>query len=294
MNEKHLVIVSGMSGAGKTVAIQAFEDMGYFCIDNLPPTMLKMFFKMIQKSNDVDNVAVVIDVRARMFFEEISSVLADLENAPNIKFDVLFLDANDDELVARYKETRRNHPLAENGLITVGIEAERVALDPLKKSSQIVIDTSGISPRQLREELGSIFKKNKESKFHVEVVSFGYKYGLPKDADIVMDVRFLPNPHYIPELRPLTGNDEAVRDFVMSFDETQIFYAKFLEMIEMLLPAYIKEGKTSLTIAIGCTGGQHRSVAIANRLYADVLERGYIAHNHQRDAGKRKETVNRS
>jgi UPF0042 nucleotide-binding protein len=180
-------------------------------------------------------------------------------------------------------------------MVSDGISREREALQDLKNLSQMVIDTSGISPRELREEINNIFSgTTAEKKFHIEVVAFGYKYGLPADSDLVMDVRFLPNPHYIPELREKTGNDAEVYNYVMGFGETQEFYKRYLDLIELLIPAYIKEGKSSLTIAIGCTGGQHRSVAIANRLYNDLLNDGYNVNNHQRDAKKRKETVNRS
>ena len=288
-----LVIITGMSGAGKTVAIQSFEDMGYFCIDNMPPNLIPKFWELIKESGKVTKMALVVDLRSRSFFEEIQNMLVEIENTDFIDTSILFLDASDEELVARYKETRRTHPMAMNGLVTEGIRKERAILNDLKMQASVIIDTTTLTPRQLREKINQTFKTKGDQGFRIEFVSFGFKYGLPIDSDIVMDVRFLPNPHYIPELRPLTGKDQPVYDYVMSFDETELFYNKFLDLLQTVLPGYIKEGKSSLTIAIGCTGGQHRSVALTERLSGALKENNKVNVTH-RDKDKRKETVNRS
>ena len=288
-----LVIITGMSGAGKTVAIQSFEDMGYFCIDNMPPNLIPKFWELIKESGKVTKMALVVDLRSRSFFEEIQNMLVEIENTDFIDTSILFLDASDEELVARYKETRRTHPMAMNGLVTEGIRKERAILNDLKVQASVIIDTTTLTPRQLREKINQTFKTKGDQGFRIEFVSFGFKYGLPIDSDIVMDVRFLPNPHYIPELRPLTGKDQPVYDYVMSFDETELFYNKFLDLLQTVLPGYIKEGKSSLTIAIGCTGGQHRSVALTERL-SGALKENYKVNVTHRDKDKRKETVNRS
>ena len=288
-----LVIITGMSGAGKTVAIQSFEDMGYFCIDNMPPNLIPKFWELIKESGKVTKMALVVDLRSRSFFEEIQNMLVEIENTDFIDTSILFLDASDEELVARYKETRRTHPMAMNGLVTEGIRKERAILNDLKMQASVIIDTTTLTPRQLREKINQTFKTKGDQGFRIEFVSFGFKYGLPIDSDIVMDVRFLPNPHYIPELRPLTGKDQPVYDYVMSFDETELFYNKFLDLLQTVLPGYIKEGKSSLTIAIGCTGGQHRSVALTERLSV-ALKENYKVNVTHRDKDKRKETVNRS
>ena len=288
-----LVIITGMSGAGKTVAIQSFEDMGYLCIDNMPPNLIPKFWELIKESGKVTKMALVVDLRSRSFFEEIQNMLVEIENTDFIDTSILFLDASDEELVARYKETRRTHPMAMNGLVTEGIRKERAILNDLKMQASVIIDTTTLTPRQLREKINQTFKTKGDQGFRIEFVSFGFKYGLPIDSDIVMDVRFLPNPHYIPELRPLTGKDQPVYDYVMSFDETELFYNKFLDLLQTVLPGYIKEGKSSLTIAIGCTGGQHRSVALTERL-SGALKENYKVNVTHRDKDKRKETVNRS
>lgn len=289
-----LVIITGMSGAGKTVAIQSFEDMGYFCVDNMPPSLIPKFWELIRESGKVTKIALVVDLRSRSFFDEIQNMLAEIENTQLIDTKILFLDASDVELVSRYKETRRVHPMAMDGLVTEGIRKERAILEDLKVKASLVIDTTTLTPRQLREKINQEFRHNNESGFRVEMVSFGFKYSLPIDADIVMDVRFLPNPHYIPELRPLTGCDKPVYDYVMSFEQTEKFYQSFSQLLLQIMPGYIKEGKSSLTIAIGCTGGQHRSVALTNRVGECLKENGYTVNTTHRDKDKRKETVNRS
>lgn len=288
-----LVIITGMSGAGKTVAIQSFEDLGYFCIDNMPPNLIPKFWELIKESGKITKIALVVDLRSRSFFEEIQAMLVEIENTAFISTRVLFLDASDSELVSRYKETRRTHPLAMDGLITEGIRKERAVLEELKADASIVIDTTELSPRQLREKINEEFRSSNDAGFRIEMVSFGYKYGLPIDADIVMDVRFLPNPHYIAELRPLTGLEEPVYDYVMSFSSTENFYQRFLSLLQSILPGYVEEGKSNLLVAIGCTGGQHRSVALTQRI-GEALAQDYKVNITHRDKAKRKETVNRS
>ncbi|BAK94633.1 RNase adapter RapZ [Tetragenococcus halophilus] len=288
-----LVIITGMSGAGKTVAIQSFEDLGYFCIDNMPPNLIPKFWELIKESGKITKIALVVDLRSRSFFEEIQAMLVEIENTAFINTRVLFLDASDSELVSRYKETRRTHPLAMDGLITEGIRKERAVLEELKADASIVIDTTELSPRQLREKINEEFRSSNDAGFRIEMVSFGYKYGLPIDADIVMDVRFLPNPHYIAELRPLTGLEEPVYDYVMSFSSTENFYQRFLSLLQSILPGYVEEGKSNLLVAIGCTGGQHRSVALTQRI-GEALAQDYKVNITHRDKAKRKETVNRS
>ena len=289
-----LVIITGMSGAGKTVAVQSFEDLGYFCIDNMPPTLLPTFWELVKESGKISLIALVIDLRSRDFFNEVDSLIATLDNTQLVTTRIIFLDSSDSVLVSRYKETRRNHPLAPDGRVSDGIARERELLMDLRTRAQIIIDTSDISPRQLRERLIKDFATKDYQTFHVEVMSFGFKYGVPIDADIIWDVRFLPNPHYIPELRPQTGMDAPVYDYVMKQPETQAFYSKLIDVIEFCLPGYKKEGKSSVTIAIGCTGGKHRSVAIAERIANHLKTDNYAVNISHRDYMKKKETVNRS
>ena len=290
----HLVIVTGMSGAGKTVAIQSFEDLGYFTIDNMPPTLVPKFLQLVETTQDNDKIAMVVDMRSRSFFSEIQQVLDEIENNDGLDFKILFLDAADTELVARYKETRRSHPLAADGRILDGIKLERELLAPLKNMSQNVVDTTDLTPRALRKTISEHFSDStKLQSFRVEVVSFGFKYGIPLDEDLVFDVRFLPNPYYQPELRNQTGLDKAVYDYVMNHTESEEFYQHLVALIKPILPGYKKEGKSVLTIAVGCTGGQHRSVAFAQRL-ADDLANDWTVHSSHRDKDRRKETVNRS
>ena len=289
-----LVIITGMSGAGKTVAVQSFEDLGYFCIDNMPPTLLPTFWELVKESGKISRIALVIDLRSRDFFNEVDSLIATLDNTQLVTTRIIFLDSSDSVLVSRYKETRRNHPLAPDGRVSDGIARERELLMDLRTRAQVIIDTSDISPRQLRERLIKDFATKDYQTFHVEVMSFGFKYGVPIDADIIWDVRFLPNPHYIPELRPQTGMDAPVYDYVMKQPETQAFYSKLIDVIEFCLPGYKKEGKSSVTIAIGCTGGKHRSVAIAERIANHLKTDNYAVNISHRDYMKKKETVNRS
>ncbi|EGJ27629.1 RNase adapter RapZ [Streptococcus porcinus] len=293
-NKIDLVIVTGMSGAGKTVAIQSFEDLGYFTIDNMPPTLVPKFLEIIGQTNEYERVALVVDMRSRSFFKEINAILDQIERKQSITFRILFLDATDNELVSRYKETRRSHPLAPDGRVMDGIKLERELLAPLKSMSQNVVDTSELTPRQLRQTISDQFSSASNTvSFRVEVMSFGFKYGIPLDADLVFDVRFLPNPYYIADLREKTGLDQEVYDYVMEHQESEDFFQNLVQLILPILPGYKREGKSLLTIAIGCTGGQHRSVAFAHRLAERIKEEWPINESH-RDKDKRKETVNRS
>ena len=294
VDQLELVVITGMSGAGKTVAMQSFEDMGYFCVDNMPPSLLPKFWELVKESGKITKIALVIDLRSRAFFDEIMSAIGGLDNTSFITTKILFLEASDDALVSRYKETRRTHPLAGEGRIYDGIIAERRLLQDIKTRSQKVIDTTNLSPRQLREEIMQAFSTGQEGVFTIQVMSFGFKYGLPIDADVVMDVRFLPNPHYIPELRPLTGLDEPVYDYVMSQTEAKTFYHKLMDLLDFSIPGYKKEGKSSVTIAIGCTGGQHRSVAFAERIGRELLSDSYNVKISHRDKDRRKEGNGRS
>ncbi|WP_124058226.1 RNase adapter RapZ [Vaginisenegalia massiliensis] len=284
-----LVIITGMSGAGKTVAVQSFEDLGYYCIDNMPPNLLPTFWELVKESGKITKIALVIDLRSRDFFNELENVISAMDNTQFITTRIVFLEANDQALVSRYKESRRNHPLAVEGRILEGIQKERELLMDLRARASIIFDTSKMSPRELRSQITQKFSKGDENGFHVEIVSFGFKYGAPIDADVMMDVRFLPNPHYIAELRPKTGLDPEVYEYVMKQSETQQFYTKFVELIEICLPGYKKEGKSSVTIAIGCTGGQHRSIALAERLANHLKNDHYKVNISHRDRYKKKE-----
>ena len=294
VDQLELVVITGMSGAGKTVAMQSFEDMGYFCVDNMPPSLLPKFWELVKESGKITKIALVIDLRSRAFFDEIMSAIAGLDNTSFITTKILFLEASDDALVSRYKETRRTHPLAGEGRIYDGIIAERRLLQDIKTRAQKVIDTTNLSPRKLREEIMQAFSTGTEGVFTIQVMSFGFKYGIPIDADVVMDVRFLPNPHYIAELRPLTGLDEPVYDYVMSQPEAKTFYHKLMDLLDFSIPGYKKEGKSSVTIAIGCTGGQHRSVAFAERIGRELLSDSYNVKISHRDKDRRKEGNGRS
>lgn len=279
--KKQLLIITGMSGAGKTVAAHALEDIGYFVVDNLPPELLSGFWDLMVNSDDFKKVAVVIDLRVRNFYKDLLNEVNSLEDNGQVQATIVFLDASNDTLVARYKETRRLPPLATNGRLLDGILEERRILTPIKNHSNYVIDTSKLTPKQLKQKLLDEFSDRKKQPFSIEVMSFGFKYGMPIDADDVIDVRFLPNPFYIPELRPFTGLDKRVFDYVMDKKETQVFYKKLLDLLETAIPGYIKEGKEKLTVAIGCTGGQHRSVAIAQQLARDLSRKYPVDITHR-------------
>lgn len=281
------VIVTGMSGAGKSTTLKTLEDIGYFCVDNLPIQLIMRFAEIAYaKDNDINNVAIGVDIRSGVYLEQLSECLQQLKES-QYDYEILFLDSNDDVLIKRYKETRRNHPLARNGRIEDGIKMERSRIAFLRKEADYIIDTTSLLTRELKAELDKIFIENAEySNFIINVVSFGFKYGIPRDADLVFDVRFLPNPYYDLELRPLTGNDEAIQNFVMQFDETKEFMNKIADLLEFLIPNYIKEGKNGLVVAIGCTGGKHRSVTLANGIYKELETLPYSVRIVHRDIEK--------
>ena len=281
------VIVTGMSGAGKSTTLKTLEDIGYFCVDNLPIQLIMRFAEIAYaKDNDINNVAIGVDIRSGVYLEQLSECLQQLKES-KYDYEILFLDSNDDVLIKRYKETRRNHPLARNGRIEDGIKMERSRIAFLRKEADYIIDTTSLLTRELKAELDKIFIENAEySNFIINVVSFGFKYGIPRDADLVFDVRFLPNPYYDLELRPLTGNDEAIQNFVMQFDEAKEFMNKIADLLEFLIPNYIKEGKNGLVVAIGCTGGKHRSVTLANGIYKELETLPYSVRFVHRDIEK--------
>lgn len=263
-----LVIVSGMSGAGKTVALKVLEDMGYYCVDNLPISLLQKFIELLEH-NDIpyDNFALSIDIRNG---KELPKLERELENlrAGGHPCEILFLDASDETLIKRYKETRRSHPLNPGGRIETGLKLEREKIDFLRKSADYIIDTSKLLTKELRAQIESIFSGNSDyENLYITILSFGFKYGIPADADLVFDVRFLPNPYYVDELRQKTGKDSGVRDYVFSDGSAEIFLEKLYPLIDFLIPRYIAEGKNQLVIAVGCTGGKHRSVTVAGELY---------------------------
>lgn len=261
------VIITGMSGAGKSQAIKVLEDINYYCMDNLPPMLLPNFAELCNTSKkSVDKIAVVVDIRGGIFFNDLFTSLNVLsENG--IRYSILYLDATDEELVKRYKEQRRPHPLSTTGIILDGIKEERKILNDVKQKSNYIIDTTNLKLGRLKEEIISIFLDGKIShNLTINFNSFGYKYGIPSDSDLVFDVRFLPNPYYVESLKLCTGNQKEVQDYVMKYDVSKVFLNKLIDMLEFLLPNYIKEGKSNLVISVGCTGGKHRSVTIANKL----------------------------
>ena len=283
-----LLILTGMSGAGKSTALKMLEDMGYYCVDNLPIQLLKSFVDLSDRQEfKRQRVVVGIDIRSGETLSLLSDILSELEQDGK-KVDVLFMDAEEDVLVNRYKETRRTHPLSQSERIYTGIEKERQAMQFLKERADYIIDTSHLLPRDLKGELEKIFveDKNYESLF-VTIMSFGFKYGIPADADLVFDVRFLPNPYYVEELRPKTGNDREIQQFVMRHPQAHVVLNKLEDMIRFLIPNYISEGKNRLVIAIGCTGGKHRSVTLANELYQRLSQdEGYGLKIEHRDIEK--------
>jgi UPF0042 nucleotide-binding protein len=263
-----LVIVTGMSGAGKTVALKMLEDMGYYCVDNLPIPLVEKFAQLVLDSQGKSShVALGIDIRSGEDLSMLDGIL-DSWKTEAIPFEILFLDAGDQVLIKRYKETRRSHPLSGSGRVDQGIRREREKLAFLKRKAGIIIDTSKLLTKELRQELEKIFIEDKSyGNLFVTVLSFGFKYGIPADADLVFDVRFLPNPFYVEELRARTGEEKDVQDYVMQGGTAEAFLTKLCDMVDFLMPNYILEGKNQLVIAIGCTGGKHRSVTIANALY---------------------------
>lgn len=284
------VIVTGMSGGGKRTALKMLEDIGFYCVDNLPVALIGKFVELIANpGSEVTKVALGIDVRAGQSFDELVDILDDIKKAGYV-YDMLFMEASDTVLLKRYKESRRMHPLSPEGRVEEGIHKERAILRPIREISDYVIDTSKLLTRELKEELDRIFIGNEAyNSLIISIMSFGFKFGIPADADLVFDVRFLPNPFYIDELKHLTGQDKAVQDYVKSFPETEQFMEKLTDMIRFLIPNYVKEGKYQLVIAIGCTGGKHRSVTLANELYDRLKDQGEygltIGHRDIRQGG---------
>ena len=279
------IIVTGLSGAGKSEATNALEDMGYFCVDNLPPKLIKKFAEVCKQSQgSIDKVALVMDIRGGIFFDDLFESLSELSKE-QFQYEILFLDTSDEVLVKRFKETRRSHPLAPGGRVITGIELERQKLRDVKDKADVIIDTSKYAIKDLREEMARKFgdKEMPEKQMAITILSFGFKYGIPVDSDLVFDVRFIPNPFYIPELKPFSGNDEPVKNYVMEQTETQTFLQKVNDMFEFLIPNYQKEGKRQLIISIGCTGGRHRSVAIANSIYETLRANNHDVYIEHRD-----------
>ena len=285
-NYMRIVIVTGMSGAGKTTALKNLEDAGYYCIDNMPIQLSVKFFELATENSDIEKLALGIDIRSGHNIEKLEEVIDALKKANN-RVEVLFLESNDEVLVKRYKETRRSHPLAVGKRVDEGIIEERQKLANIKKKADYIIDTSMLITRELKQELDNIFVNDREYKnMYITVMSFGFKYGIPNDADLVFDVRFLPNPYYVDDLRDKTGNDEPVHNFVMNNELSHTFLEKLSDMVKFLIPNYVEEGKTQLVVAVGCTGGKHRSVTIANELAKELSSLSYGIKVFHRDIEK--------
>jgi len=281
------VVITGMSGAGKSQVANYLEDYGYFCIDNMPPALIPKFAEIISHSDEqINKIALVIDVRGRELLNDFFPALDNLKDL-GFNYKILFLEASDNTLIKRYKETRRTHPLAPSGRVLDGINEERQVLQEIKKRADHIIDTSNLLPSQLKEEINNIFMKGREFKgMVIDIITFGFKYGIPIDCDLIFDVRFLPNPYYIPSMKKLTGKDEQVKEFVLKNKLTNIFFDKVLDLLDFLIPNYIKEGKTQLVIGIGCTGGRHRSVVIGDFIYQTLYSKQHSVIIEHRDIAK--------
>lgn len=282
------VIVTGLSGAGKTQATRALEDLGYFCVDNLPPKLISKFAEVCtQSGGNIEKVALIIDIRGGVFFDDFFEALNYLKEN-EFKYEILFLEATDEVLIKRFKETRRSHPLSPEGRVLTGITQEREKLREVKNVADIIIDTSKYEIRHLRDKINKTYGNHTypEKQLSITVLSFGFKYGIPVDSDLVFDVRFIPNPFYIPELKKYSGNDEPVKEYVLKQEETISFIEKLMDMLKYLIPNYIKEGKRQLIISIGCTGGRHRSVAIANEIYERLNKENYNSKIEHRDVAE--------
>ncbi|HXF81525.1 MAG TPA: RNase adapter RapZ [bacterium] len=282
-----ILIITGLSGAGKSNAMKVFEDLGFFCVDNLPPALVPKFAELCLTSEGrIRRAALAIDVRGGEFFDDLFASLSQLQEM-GVDHQILFLDASDEVLVRRFEETRRKHPLGHAGGVLEGIRAERQRLQAVKERADKIIDTSTLTVHDLRQEIMDTFVRGgREGALTVGVVSFGYKYGIPLDADLMFDCRFLPNPHYVEVLRPLPGDSPEVRRFVLSQPSTQEFMRRLYEMMDYLVPQYVEEGKAHLTVAIGCTGGKHRSVVLADELARYLRDRGYKVNLRHRDVRK--------
>ncbi|HOQ23456.1 MAG TPA: RNase adapter RapZ [Bacillota bacterium] len=284
MSGIRFVIITGLSGAGKSEAMKCFEDLGYFCVDNLPPVLIPKFAELCAQSGGrINRIALVVDIRGGSFFDDVSESLETLEET-GFSYEILYLEAEDEVLVRRFKESRRRHPLSASGGVLEGIRLERERLEELRGKATQIVDTSALTARELRETIINHFSYLPEQeRLLITVVSFGFKNGLPLDADLVFDVRFLPNPHYVESLRALNGNTEEVANYVLKWPVTTRFLSKLYDLMEFLIPYYVQEGKTSLLLGIGCTGGQHRSVTIANRLGDFLRTKGYRVVVDHRD-----------
>jgi len=287
MNDLRLIIITGLSGAGKTLAMRVFEDHGYFCVDNFPPALIPTFIELCSHSiKRINKIALVIDIRGGGFFDKLFESMKEITDL-GIDYEILFLEASDDVIIKRYKESRRRHPLALEGRIIEGITSERQIMSKLREEADYIIDTSNKKPSELKEEITMRFiERKKEEQLLINLVSFGYKHGIPLDSDLIFDVRFIPNPYYIDDLRAYTGKDKNVKDFVMKWPESRKFLEKLFDMVQYLIPFYIREGKTQLVIGIGCTGGKHRSVAFTDELAGMLKANGHRVTVDHRDIDK--------
>lgn len=290
MNKKDdltLLIITGLSGAGKTHAIRALEDLGYFCVDNLLPALLPKFTELMKQAETITQAALVIDVRGGRFFDDMSQALRDLRKQ-GISYEILYLEASTEVLVNRFKETRRRHPLSSEGRLLEDILLEKERLEELRGMANKIIDTSAMATSEFKNLINELYgPQDEKGRMKISVLSFGYKYGIPLDADLVIDVRFLPNPFYISEMREQTGCEQGVKDYVLKSSVTAEFLAKYVDLLKYLLPHYLNEGKTHLVIAIGCTGGQHRSVTLANTIGDMLSVSEYKVTVRHRDVNKR-------
>lgn len=283
------VIVTGLSGAGKSMVIRYLEDMEYFCMDNLPPMMIPKFLELCRQSGRIQRVAIVVDVRGGTFFDDMDDCLRNLDKS-GVPYEILFMEASDEVLIARYKESRRAHPLIEQGSVAKGIAEERTRLAHIKGMADHVVDTSGLLPKDLRTIIVNLFAADTDTHgMTITILSFGYKYGLPLEADLVFDVRFLPNPFYVDGLKEKSGLDEPVRKYIFKFDQTGEFISRLDGLLAYLIPYYMDEGKAHLVIGIGCTGGRHRSVTIAERLSELLAKHGYRVTVEHRDIERRRD-----
>lgn len=288
MSKSELLVVTGLSGAGKSLVIQCLEDIGFFCVDNLPPILLPKLVELMEQGNpSLQKVAIAIDLRGKELFKSLIDEIDVIKTRNDVIVDVMFLEATIEKLISRYKESRRAHPLNQNGQMSLidSILEEQQLLSNIRSIANYIIDTTELKPKELKERIKRHFADEKMNSFSINVTSFGFKHGIQKDADLVFDVRFLPNPYYVEDLRPMTGEDEAVYNYVMKWKETETFFEKLMDLLIFMIPGYKKEGKSQLVIAIGCTGGQHRSVALAKRIgeeLNDIFD--YNVYVHHRDA----------